>query len=104
MAKQKIKILLDSDVIIHFVKGGQTLILPSIFPNNELCLLDKVFAELKVNPSKSKVIDNLINFGTIKQIEFPSSQKEVVSEYIKLKKEDVGEGESACLAISSFQS
>jgi hypothetical protein len=93
---------LDSDVIIHFIKGGQTLIFPKIFPENELCLLDKVFAELKANPSQSQVVDNLVKFGTIKQIEFPSTQKDVVSEYIKLKKEGVGEGESACLAYLRF--
>jgi hypothetical protein len=86
MAKQKTKILLDADVIIHFIKGGQTLMLPKIFPENELCILDKVFAELKANPSQSQVVDNLINFGTIKQIVFPATQRDIVKEYGRLKK------------------
>jgi hypothetical protein len=102
MAKQKTKILLDADVIIHFIKGGQILVLPTIFPDYELSLLDKVFTELKANPSKSQVVDNLINFGTIKLVAFPSTHKNIVTEYSNLKKKGIGEGESACLAYLRF--
>lgn len=42
-AKKTTKILLDADVIIHFIKGGQHFLLPRIYPTHELCLLDKVY-------------------------------------------------------------
>jgi hypothetical protein len=47
MAKQKDdpKILLDADVVIHFVKAGYQMKLTAIFPGR-LVMLDKVKQEL----------------------------------------------------------
>jgi hypothetical protein len=39
------KILLDCDVVIHFLKGGKILELPAIFPGRFI-MLDKVHQEL----------------------------------------------------------
>jgi hypothetical protein len=39
------KIIVDADVIIHFIKGEQLGILTSVFPN-KLYLLDYVFKEV----------------------------------------------------------
>lgn len=92
------KILLDADVIIHFVKGGQQLILPNIFPEYSLCVLDKVSKELKYR-SEYK---NLFNFGTLTEIPFPNDNPDIRKEYALLLKSKKGDGESACLAYLRF--
>ena len=47
MAKSvKTQIVLDADVVIHFAKGGLLSLLPSIFPDYEYVLLEKVYEEL----------------------------------------------------------
>lgn len=47
MAK-KIKIVLDTDVIIHFAKGEMLSMLPSIFPEYQFVVLDIVKSEINV--------------------------------------------------------
>ena len=53
------KILLDCDVIIHFIKAGKQLLLPKIFPER-FVILDKVKAELDKHKSSKTSIDNFI--------------------------------------------
>lgn len=54
MAKIKLKdILIDADVISHFITGGQILILHKIYPN-KILILDKVYEELLKFSSKSQ--------------------------------------------------
>ena len=43
MALERVKIVLDADVIIHFSKGGLLSLLPQIFPEYEYIVLDKVY-------------------------------------------------------------
>ena len=45
----KTKIVLDADVIIHFIKGGQFSLLLDIFPEYEYLILDVVYNEVTVN-------------------------------------------------------
>lgn len=40
--KNKIKIVLDADVVIHFIKGGYLSRLHLIFPSYQYVILDKV--------------------------------------------------------------
>lgn len=99
MAKVKLKdILIDADVVSHFIKGGQVLTLNKIFPN-KIIILDKVYDELKRHKSKIKEVENLLNFKIIEQIPFPFENQNIFKEYLYLKKEMFkGDGESACLA------
>ena len=53
------KILLDCDVIIHFIKAGKQLLLPKIYPN-EMVILDKVKSELDKRKKNIVSINNLI--------------------------------------------
>lgn len=39
----KIKVVLDSDVIIHFIKGSSLHLLPKILPTYSFVLLDIVY-------------------------------------------------------------
>lgn len=99
MAKTKLKdILIDADVISHFITGGQMLILHTIFPNRIL-ILDKVYDELLKFNSKKSEIENILNFGIVTKIPFPSNNQAVLKEYLHIKKMMFkGDGESACLA------
>lgn len=62
MKSEKVKILLDTDVVIHFIKGGCLSLLPDILPAYQFAILDIVLdRELSFNhgfivsglPSKS---------------------------------------------------
>ena len=86
-------ILLDTDVISHFISGGQFAILPSIFKNKKV-MLDLVANELRASKKFRNYIDNVIRSGFIKEINFQGN-KEVVIEYARLIK-TFGKGESAC--------
>lgn len=94
------KILLDSDVVIHFVKGGKQLLLPKIYPDR-FVMLDKVHKELTVRNSKALPINNFLDWCKIPVIEMPT-EKEILKEYARLKNE-LDDGEAACLAVARFK-
>lgn len=58
----KTKIVLDADVIIHFVKAGQFTILLDIFPEYQYLILDVVYDEVAVNRTTKAQIDNPLRF------------------------------------------
>ncbi|MBX3165095.1 MAG: hypothetical protein KF900_11505 [Bacteroidetes bacterium] len=93
-------ILLDSDVVIHFVKGGQQLLLPKIFPGR-FVMLDKVHKELTVRNSATLLINNFLVWCKIPVIAMPTDRM-ILAEYAKLK-QTLGEGEAACLAVARFK-
>jgi hypothetical protein len=92
-------ILLDTDVISHFISGGQFTLLPKIFKNKKV-ILDIVTNELRVKKKFKIYIENVINSGFIKEINF-NNNKQVVIEFSNLKRM-FGEGESACMAYCRF--
>ena len=97
------KILLDADVVSHFIKGDQLLILPILYPN-QLVVLNTVKKELKniKNVSFKTQVDNFLKIKGVEHKDFPEDF-EVIKEYARLKKElFLGEGESACLAFARF--
>ena len=100
MAVEKVKIVLDADVIIHFSKGGLLSLLPEIFPEYEYIVLDKVYDELS---SLQRQLDNQIALiGNIKKVEFVPTI-EILREYVTLKSR-FGDGESACMAYCRYTS
>ena len=58
----KTKIVLDADVIIHFVKAGQFSLMLDIFPEYQYLMLDVVYEEVTVNKAMKTQIDNTLNF------------------------------------------
>ena len=99
MRATKQTILLDSDVVRHFIKGSQVLILPKIYPG-QLAILDKVRDELCRSPQLVKPVNNFIDMCKIQVLRL-ESQPEAIIEYAKLVKSGKGEGESACLAYAN---
>ncbi len=99
MARTTRIILIDADVVSHFITGGQILKLPTIF-TIPLKILDKVYAELSKFNSKKRHVDNLVNYKLIEVIPFPEDNAEIKKEYYHIKKLMFkGDGEAACLAV-----
>ena len=53
----KTKIVLDADVIIHFVKAGQFSLLLDIFPEYQYLILDVVYDEVCLRKNIRQGID-----------------------------------------------
>lgn len=95
-------VLIDADVLSHFITGGQITLLPHIFPY-PIKILDKVYAEISRMPGRKTEVDNLLNFKLIEQIPFPEDQPEIKKEYLHIKKLMFkGDGEAACLAVVRY--
>ena len=95
----KTKIVLDADVIIHFVKGRQFSILLDIFSEYQYLILDVVYDEVTVNRVTKTQIDNTLNFfgSRISSVKFdPKGESRL--EYARLRSSlFLGKGESACM-------
>ena len=91
------KILLDSDVVRHFLNGGQLNKLASIFPAR-FVMLDKVKNELLRSKSLVQPINHFLNSSSIEIIPFPTNM-EIIIEYAYLNRR-FGVGESACMAVA----
>lgn len=95
----KTKIVLDADVIIHFVKAGQFSLLLDIFPEYQYIILDVVYDEVTVNKATKTQIDNTLKFlsARIANVTFaPKGESRL--EYARLRSTLLlGKGESACM-------
>ena len=95
----KTKIVLDADVILHFIKGGQFSLLLDIFPEYDYLILDVVYDEVTVNCNTKKQIDNTLRFmsNRLSSVKFdPKGESRL--EYARLRsKLLLGKGESACM-------
>lgn len=103
MAKiNKKTILIDADVVSHFIKAREIYTINSIFPF-DIKVLDKVYNELIDNKSWKNDIDNLIAQGALKIEPFPENNDIIKKEYFYIKKSLFkGDGESACLAYVRY--
>ena len=93
MAMERVKIVLDADVIIHFSKGGLLSLLPKIFPEYDYIVLDKVYDELAT--VKNQLDNQILYFKNIRKVVFAPTS-EMLREYANLKA-SFGDGESACM-------
>ena len=98
-------ILIDADVVSHFITGGEVTILPAVFPGNPIYILDKVYAELQQWPSSAmqREVGLLISNRILQLMDFPEENDEIKREYFWIKNMQFrGDGESACLAVARF--
>lgn len=93
-------ILLDADVVRHFVNGNRILELQKIYPKR-FVMLEKVKDELCRSKNLETIIDNFISMTSLPIMAFPKDIT-IVKEYAFLKKQ-FGDGESACMAVAKFQ-
>ena len=89
----KVKIVLDADVIIHFIKAGCFSKLFKILPTYEYIILSQVYNELKIHHTQ---IDNQIIFFKDLRIENYSPTGNSMAEFFRLTS-TMGKGESACM-------
>ena len=95
---EKVKIVLDADVLIHFSKAGRLSILPDIFPQYKYIILNVVYEELKTIQNQ---IDNQIYFLKNISIENFTPAGKMLMEYAMLTN-TFGRGESACMAYCKY--
>lgn len=88
---EKVKIVLDADVLIHFSKAECLSFLPQIFPEYSYTILSAVYEEVG---TIQKQIDNQITFMKNMTIIPYNPTNEMKIEYAKLRSR-YGKGESA---------
>ena len=93
----KTKIVLDSDVLIHFIKADSVTLLLNIFPEYSYIILDVVYDELKKHNETRTVIDNICRFFAERIASEKFAPKGLMlREYARLQSK-LGKGESACM-------
>ena len=97
----RVKIVLDADVVIDFIDGQQLTNLPRILPAYDFVILDLVMSqELEKNPVTKQYIQRQINWfkgsPNISIIKWAPDLEtlRIYSQLLKTK----GKGESACMA------
>lgn len=103
MGEKKTKIVLDADVINHFVRGGKLSLLPKIFPEFQYIVLDAVKKELPML-ILSELIKQISHGIDIREELFNVSG-EAKKEYFRLTATNglhLGKGESACMVYCKF--
>jgi hypothetical protein len=93
---KKTKIVLDADIIIHFIKGNCFSLLVEIFPEYECIVLDKVYNELSKVKETKTMIDNYVWFIKKLTIIRFAPTGDSLREYAHLRRTK-GEGESASM-------
>lgn len=91
----KTKIVLDADVIIHFIKGDRFFDLLNIFPEYLYIILDVVYKEL--SEKRRIMIDNAVSYFNnrlVKEVFSPTGAS--AKEFATLTQR-IGNGESACM-------
>lgn len=96
MEHKKTKIVLDADVIIHFIEADNFSLLPDIFPEYEYIILDVVYSELSKNSKTRNFIDNYLRYFSKLRNETFAPKGESMKEYFSLQR-TLGKGESACM-------
>lgn len=91
----KTKIVLDADVIIHFMKGERFYDLLNIFPEYLYIILDVVYEEL--SDKRKAMIDNATTYfkdRLVKEVFSPSGESAKDFAFLTQR---IGNGESACM-------
>ncbi len=97
-------VLVDADVISHFIAAGELLMLASILSPYKILIPDLVYVEVSRIKSRKPVLDNVINLvKSISVFPFPQDE-EVLKEFALIKKLNplIGDGERACMAIAKI--
>ena len=95
---EKVKIVLDADVLIHFAKAGRLSMLPEILPEYDHVVLNVVYDEIKTLQDQ---LDRQIHFLRNIVLEQFDPKGEMLSEYASLRR-SFGKGESACMAYCRY--
>ncbi|MBQ7517535.1 MAG: hypothetical protein IJU13_03795 [Bacteroidales bacterium] len=100
---EKIQIVLDADVIIHFSQGGYLHLLPKVIPDCSFVVLSIVRNELRQETKNE--LDNHINFLKNITLIVYNPVGEERREFARLTSVSglcLGRGESACMTYARF--
>lgn len=100
---ERIQIVLDADVIIHFAQGGYLHLLPKVVPECSFVVLSVVRNELRQDTKN--VLDNHIYFlKNISLIEYnpTGDERREFARLTSLSGLCLGKGESACMTYARF--
>ena len=101
-------ILLDADILSHFIAAGEQNLIKKIFAGQYLLLPDQVYLEASRcpwDPGRKRTLDQWILDNRVLLIQFPADvSSPVADEYFRLKAENprLGKGERACMAIAKY--
>lgn len=106
MAKNKV-ILVDADVISHFMATGFIDRLTEILYPHTVLVVENVYKEAgyhPTNPNRKQEVDDWMQRCRVGKIAFPYINENVRKEFYRLKKECplLGEGERACMSMARF--
>ena len=94
------RVLLDADVLSHFLKGERAGLLNDVFPG-QLVILREVMTELEQVSRFDQSLDFLVKIYKIKVMDFSSDNKALL-EFENLLLAGRGPGESACMALARY--
>lgn len=96
-------ILLDCDVISHFIANNALEDLPKILVPHPCYILDFVYSEVAAWPIRLAFLEAIIKTGGIKKMPFPEDF-ETNKEFARIKScyPLIGDGERACMAVARF--
>lgn len=107
MAMNKV-ILIDADVISHFIGTGHIDDLCKILAPHQLYIVDNVYKEATYHPAdadRKRKVDEWLerSKSMVRQISFPSRDS-IRMEFFRLKHENrlLGDGECACMAMARY--
>lgn len=106
MARTKV-ILVDADVISHFIATGHIMDLNAILSPHQLYVVENVYREATRHPSdanRKRKVDEWIANTRTRVIDFPSQNQNIKREFYKLKHDNclLGDGECACMAMARY--
>lgn len=105
MSKTAKIVLLDADVISHFIACSELLYLHKILAPNSIRILDAVYHEIARIPSRKLVLDNLLaSVREVQIMQFPAADINIKKEFALIKRNNplIGDGERACMAVAKF--
>lgn len=97
------QILLDCDVISHFIANNLLEDLPLILAPHPCFILDHVYSEVSAWPMRLAFLEATIKSGKIQRMAFPEDF-ETKKEFARIKScyPLIGDGERACMAVARF--
>ena len=95
-----IKIILDADVIIHFIKGECLSLLPQILPNYSYVLLKMVFDRELRDLHRTQIMQQITILKNITMVDW-EPKGEALAEFLKLNKK-FGLGESLSMVYCKY--
>jgi hypothetical protein len=97
-------ILVDCDVISHFIANNALFDLPEILAPHTCAVLDYVYNEVAFNHVRLAFLEGLIKKGVMTKMTFPHHNEEIKREFARIKKDNylIGDGERACMAVARF--